>query len=149
MKYLTALVIVLFAIILLGVVGYAIIPLTIEAGSQAHTQTVSSVVTEPAETTATYQLASPLYKGDLNYVSIVSSNASDIATPESYDTNTRALGIAGLVEDDTRNLEITYRSGVFLANSGAEIGLAALPTIFIIAIAVIALLATIGVVIRR
>jgi hypothetical protein len=131
------------------VVGYAIIPLTIEAGSQAHTQTVSSVVTEPAETTATYQLASPLYKGDLNYVSISSSNIADIAEPEAYDINTRALEIAGLTEDSTRVLTITYRSGVFLANSGAEIGLASLPTIFIIAIAVIALLATVSVVIRR
>lgn len=79
-------------------------------------QTAPSVVTAAA-TTADVTLIKPLFDDDVVYVTeISSSNATDVPAVSTYTTGTKALTVAGLVDNATRTLTVTYDYARFTGN---------------------------------
>jgi hypothetical protein len=57
---------------------------------------------------ATVQLFKELYDDDTSSIELASHDADDVPIVSSYNGTTRALVIAGLAEDTTRVIDVTY-----------------------------------------
>lgn len=67
------------------------------------------LVTTASVTNATVTLTKALFDDDVVYVSeITSSNSADTPAVTSYTTGSKALVVAGLNDNDTRTLYVTY-----------------------------------------
>ena len=65
-------------------------------------------VTTAASANASVQLFKELYDGDTSSIELLSHDADDEPVTSSYNGTTRALVVAGLAQDTTRVLDVTY-----------------------------------------
>jgi len=68
----------------------------------------NQTVTTASSTNATVQLFDELYDDDTSSIELLSHDSDDIPIVSSYNGTTRALIIAGLAEDTTRVIDVTY-----------------------------------------
>lgn len=71
-----------------------------------------NVTTAPGQTTASIILHKPIFDDDTNTISF-SSNVSEVPTCSSYNATTRQVLVATLLDDTTRELDVSYDVSAF------------------------------------
>lgn len=89
-----------------------------------------NVTTGVGVTTATVVLVKPVYDDDTDTISISSDNVSEVPTYASYNTTSKALGIANLSANTTRALSVSYDVTALEDNTALEVLLDRVPMIY-------------------
>lgn len=93
-----------------------------------------NITTGAGETTANVSLSQELFNDDTALVSLSSNNTSDAPIPYLYTSATRYLLITGLVEDDTRQVTVTYKIDNLTDYVGAGVAAKVWPVFLILGI---------------